>query len=362
MVGMVSSEIEARRVQRFGRSTLMVSLPAEWVKEIGLKPGDTVTITIDEDKSLRIYPAFTKVEKERKMTLRISKYTKSSLIDKCLETAYNLGYDVIVVEVVDGYLEEDQLKTLRGFVKELIGAEIIDHTPSRVTIQIFVDPTKHPISGIISRMTNLIKYMIQYLGHLISERKAHFVDEILELRRELIRFYMLSMRQTFLGQIDRGYARMLEVKSYMLPRYRSIARSLDLIGEAIANIAIYIKNLDPKEFDEVSRKISDLKELLDLFQVSLERSIENIEKANVIEAYNTLSLGEEFYNHVTRFIEKHLKEDSCKPYYQTIREIIEILRRSSMDLKVITSVGFDLAVERAGGNIDLSSGEAIKIV
>ncbi len=358
----MSSEIEARRVQRFGRSTLMVSLPAEWVRDVGLKPGDTVTITVEEDKSLRIYPAFTRVEKERKMTLRISKYTKGSLIEKCLETAYNLGYDSINVEVVDGYLEEEQLKTLRGFVKELIGAEIIDHTPTRVIIQIFVDPSKHSIAGIISRMTNLIKYMIQYLGHLISERKTHFVDEILELRKELIRFYMLSMRQTFLGQIDRTYGRLLEVKSYMLPRYRSIARSLDLIGEAISSIALYIKSLKPEEFESASKRMSDLKELLDLFQVSLERSIESVEKSNVIEAFNILSLSEEFYNHVTRFIERTLREDIGKPYYQAVREIAEILRRMSIDMKVITSVGFDLAIERVGGVIDLSSGEAIKIV
>lgn len=358
----MGSEIEARRVQRFGRSTLMVSLPAEWVKDIGLKPGDTVTITVEEDKSLRIYPAFTRVEKERKMMLKISRYTKGTLIERCLEAAYSLGYDSINVEVVDGYLEEEQLKTLRGFVKELIGAEIIDHTPTRVTIQIFVDPSKHPIAGIISRMANLIKYMIQYLGHLISERKTHFIDEILEFRKELTRFYILSMRQTFLGQIDRSYGRLLGVKSYMLPRYRSIVRSLDLIGEAISNIALYIKKLEPEEFEYVSKRMGDLKELLDLLQVSLERSVESIEKSNVVEAFNTLSLGEEFYNHVTRYIEKTLREDIGKPYYRVMREIAEILRRSSMDMKVITSVGFDLAIERAGGVIDLSSGEAIKIV
>lgn len=355
-------EIEARRVQRFGRSTLMVSLPAEWVREIGLKPGDTVTITVEDDKSLRIYPTFTRVEKERKMVLKISKYTKGALIEKCLETAYSLGYDVIVVEAADGYIEEEQLKSLRGFVKELTGAEIIDHSPSKITIQIFVDPAKHTIGGIVSRMISLIKYMSQYLGHLIVEKKPHFVDEILELRRELVRFYMLTMRQTFLGQIDRSYGRLLEVKSYMLPRYRSIARSLDLVGEALASMATSLKRLDPEALEEISKRGGELKELLDLLQVSLERAVEGIDKANVLSAYNTLSLGEEFYKHTTRFIEKIQEEAGGKPHYQPLREIVEMLRRSSLDLKVIADVSFDLAVERAGGSIDFSSGEAVKIV
>ena len=47
---------EVRRVQKFGRSTLMISLPSEWVKSVGLSPGDTVGIEILDDGSLRLAP------------------------------------------------------------------------------------------------------------------------------------------------------------------------------------------------------------------------------------------------------------------------------------------------------------------
>lgn len=46
--------IDVRRVQRVGYSTFTVSLPIRWVKRVGLKKGDCVTIEIQKDDSLRM--------------------------------------------------------------------------------------------------------------------------------------------------------------------------------------------------------------------------------------------------------------------------------------------------------------------
>lgn|GEM_PF-3559597 len=46
--------IHVRRVQRVGYSTFTVSLPIEWVNRVGLKKGDSVSIEIQKDDSLRM--------------------------------------------------------------------------------------------------------------------------------------------------------------------------------------------------------------------------------------------------------------------------------------------------------------------
>jgi SpoVT / AbrB like domain. len=48
--------MDLRKVQKFGKSTLMISLPAEWVKSVNLKPGTSVYIDVDEDGGLKVYP------------------------------------------------------------------------------------------------------------------------------------------------------------------------------------------------------------------------------------------------------------------------------------------------------------------
>ncbi|HDI74885.1 MAG TPA: AbrB/MazE/SpoVT family DNA-binding domain-containing protein, partial [Thermoprotei archaeon] len=40
-----------RRVQLTGGSTLIVSLPKEWVKSVHLKPGDYVVVMVQPDNS-----------------------------------------------------------------------------------------------------------------------------------------------------------------------------------------------------------------------------------------------------------------------------------------------------------------------
>jgi len=45
-----------RRLQKIGSSVLM-SLPAEWIKTLGLKKGDILSIENNEDNSITIFPA-----------------------------------------------------------------------------------------------------------------------------------------------------------------------------------------------------------------------------------------------------------------------------------------------------------------
>ncbi|RLE98995.1 MAG: hypothetical protein DRJ59_08360, partial [Thermoprotei archaeon] len=46
------SEVLLRKVQLVGGSTLAISLPKNWTRRVGLKPGDYVFIALESDGSL----------------------------------------------------------------------------------------------------------------------------------------------------------------------------------------------------------------------------------------------------------------------------------------------------------------------
>jgi len=360
---MSSVNIETRRVQRFGKSTLMVSLPAEWVRTVNLKPGDTVTIIIDDDNTLRIFPTFVKPEKrERRLIIRASKVVNAEVVYKIVTSAYTLGYDKIYIEVVDGFLEEDHLKTIRKLSKELIGTEIIEHMPSRIVIQVFIDPAKYSIHGIITRMGSIIRSMVNYLYIILSEDKLHYISEIQELGSELERLSKLATRQTFVAQIDRIYASTLNIRSYMLPRYRTITRSLDIIGESIINATEILSKLSPNDRRLLRSLADEIKEILDLYITSIDKAIGVILEPNIARAFNTELLARELRLHISRFIEKHQDTLKAGENYVALSEFFEYFRRSATDIEVMTDVSFDLTVEKHEGVIDLSIGEALKIV
>src|SRR6266566_317294 len=52
--------MEARKVQKVGYSTLIVSLPKDWVEEVGLKQGDIVSFRRESDGGITVYPGLTR--------------------------------------------------------------------------------------------------------------------------------------------------------------------------------------------------------------------------------------------------------------------------------------------------------------
>lgn len=52
----MSNREETRRIQFTGKSSYIVSLPKQWVNELGLKQGDQITISREGRSSLKITP------------------------------------------------------------------------------------------------------------------------------------------------------------------------------------------------------------------------------------------------------------------------------------------------------------------
>ena len=56
-----------RRLQKIGSSVLM-SLPAEWIKTLGLKKGDILSIENNDDNSITIFPTSDKNSQTKEMS------------------------------------------------------------------------------------------------------------------------------------------------------------------------------------------------------------------------------------------------------------------------------------------------------
>src|SRR5438094_19321 len=52
----MSQMMEARKVQKVGYSTLIVSFPKDWGEQVSLKQGDIVTFRRERDDGITVYP------------------------------------------------------------------------------------------------------------------------------------------------------------------------------------------------------------------------------------------------------------------------------------------------------------------
>ena len=63
-----------------GRSSMVISLPKNWLQLNELKKGDAVSLAIQRDRSLVVYPSVQKKTGVKEITLRIGKNEDETLI------------------------------------------------------------------------------------------------------------------------------------------------------------------------------------------------------------------------------------------------------------------------------------------
>jgi len=115
--------LETRKVQVSGGSTFIVSLPKDWIKEMGIKPKDALGFIKQQDGTLLVTP---QISQGGKISTREFVYDSPphEHLLRDLIAAYMIGYDSISV-TVKKRMDADTRKIIRKFTQTVIGPEIV---------------------------------------------------------------------------------------------------------------------------------------------------------------------------------------------------------------------------------------------
>ena len=239
--------MDLRKVQKFGKSTLMISLPAEWVKSVNLKPGTSVYIDVDEDGGLKVYPpTYNPQGTKHEIQIKISENTDPDLLERVVRSFYVLGFDRIVIKNEGGIIPNEAMRKLREVSRSLIGLEMIANDLQNVEIRSYIDPTKHNFNVILGQLVNTLKLMVDYLSHGLKSGSRKFIEEILELEKEADRLYFLGLRQLILAQMNKSLAYIIGVPSVQIIGNRIIIKSLEEVADEISEAANMLLGLRRK--------------------------------------------------------------------------------------------------------------------
>src|SRR3989449_9224325 len=199
----MSLMMEARKVQKVGYSTLIVSLPKDWVEEVGLKQGDIVTFRRESDGGITVYPGLTKERENHRYMIDADLCDGPNLLTRIITANYLTGHDTIQItskkELSSRHLEE-----VRGVSRRLTGLGIVEQTLKSVTLQSFVDPTKFPIYGLMRRLQIILSSMLEQAVKSVVEGRMAMADEVLHMEEEADRIYWMIIRQLLLAVLDLG--------------------------------------------------------------------------------------------------------------------------------------------------------------
>ena len=292
----MSLMMEARKVQKVGYSTLIVSLPKDWVEEVSLKQGDIVSFRRESDGGITVYPGLTKERESYRYLIDADLCDGPNLLTRIITANYLTGHDTIQI-VSKKELSSRHLEEVRGVSRRLTGLGIVEQTLKSVTLQSFVDPTKFPIYGLMRRLQIILSSMLEQAVKAVVENRMAMAEEVLHMEEEADRIYWMIIRQLLLAVLDRRVAKEVGIEGPMhVVGNRVIAKSLEQMADSASHVALEAqklkgdgRTLDPKMTKgllDLSDKVRSLIEdsFNALMKGDVKKSNECIERVGACEA------------------------------------------------------------------------------
>jgi phosphate uptake regulator len=238
--------LEQRRLQKLGYSTLMVSLPRDWVNQMNLKRGDTVNIASDDEGRLIIHPSLQVLKTKSRCIIHAEK-ADEKLLGRLVIGAYIAGHETIEIRTTRSEFTTEQLESIRKTLNELIGVGIVAQEINRVVVQSFLDPSKFPIDGLISRLNLIVDSMRDLAVKSLIEEKPEYAKQVLDMDVEADKVYFLATRQLLQAVEDKGLAQKVGLDDARnIIGDRLVVKALEEVGDyaqVIARSAMKINEL-----------------------------------------------------------------------------------------------------------------------
>ncbi len=185
-----------RRVQRTGGSTLIVSLPKEWTRRVGVEPGTEVYMEILPDGSLRIYPRDSALKGRRGLgkSIRLDGSKNLTIAIKEVVSFYLAGYDSL--RVVFDKSSRELAESLRTIIESsMLGFNVLEETVDSITFYTTIDSSSIKSFDALARIFRTTLSMLNDVREGLEARSTTVLGNVVERDWLVDRLYLLVVKQ-----------------------------------------------------------------------------------------------------------------------------------------------------------------------
>lgn len=255
---MTEKDLGYRRVQCTGRGSYIISLPKEWVQDIGLKRGSEIAFNVQTDSSLILVPRKLKEaggesdEKLKEYCVNVDPKEEPQSTLRMIRALYAIGADVIRIHFKSVEDAEKYKTDTKNFVRDtFLGSEIIDETQDEVTVQILIRHSEFPIEKAVRRMAIVALSANKDAIAALKNRNTALFDSVINAHNDVKRLGLYIVRQLKYG-IERNFFRELGFKTpkeFLL--YRIAVNDIENIGQNAMNIINHLGTFQKMIDDEM---------------------------------------------------------------------------------------------------------------
>lgn len=275
-----------RRLQKIG-SSILISLPSQWVKSNNLKKGSTVPIDVNRDNSISIFPSDDATDKQKEVSIPYSSASMDSLVNQ-VYGAYLLGYDMIRIKS-GSQISYDDADRVKRAMHKLVGLEIVDEDGSNISAQFLLDANTLDAEKILRRMSSIVAGMHRDVQEAIKSKESSIRRVIAGRDDEVDRQYFLLVRLIRSAMMDQKLAGKLNLSNIDILDYRIAANLLESAGDYIVDLAASIQDAPKVKFADELMEAGALVEKMQEKSVAAFVNKNRAESNVVIKAYDKFS-------------------------------------------------------------------------
>ena len=296
--------METRKVQVTGGTTLIVSLPKSWANKVNLKGGEEVSLIPQSDGSLAV----------RARGIPEVHYTKLIFIEgkdgdnlvREIIGAYIAGFTSIELKA-DKILSK-QRETVRKTVNMLIGPEIIEETADKIVLQDVLNPAELPVKKSIKRMFMITSSMQENAITALKEKDFDLAKDVTERDSEVDKLFLLISKQFRMVMRDISIADKFDMSMEEHLDMRLCAYPLERIGDHASKICSMVLQIGYKNVPEDI--VQEIEEANTLSMKIVDDAIDALFKKNIARANATFARKDDFAEKIRKIQESLPKLNS----------------------------------------------------
>ncbi|AHC51648.1 AbrB family transcriptional regulator [Sulfolobus acidocaldarius SUSAZ] len=252
--GRFSKDVETRKVQRLGSSSLFITLPKKWINKWGVKPGDKIIIEISEDGGLRLVAEKVKNTYTKKsIKIDVDNYKQS--IVNAIPSLYILGYDEMLFTTKKN-LDPKEIENVITLSKNLVGIEVAENNNNLIRLDCLLDTEKLGLETLLRRILNIISKKVDEIIEYLRVQQSTEVQQTLEdLRRVYLMLLRRSIGNKYMAERDKVRNFIIAINSTIMMRvYRIISK----LHDEIKHNQISLPQEQAKTLIDMFRETNDL--------------------------------------------------------------------------------------------------------
>ena len=227
-----------RRIMSLGRSSMVVSLPKNWMQLNELNKGDVVSFAIQRDRSLVIYPSAEKKSSPKQISIRIGQNEDEALISQKIIGSFLNGYSGVTL-ISEKIFSIPQRKAIRSAAGRLY-MRIMESDSKGVYLQTLTDESKASLDQAIQRMHLISHSMCEDVFNSLKNNDVSLAKAVFSLDEDVDHFSFFIIRMLRIAAQDPILANELRIDSLDCMDYQTLVYRIEHASNYTADIARHI--------------------------------------------------------------------------------------------------------------------------